>query len=157
MARTTSIGIYLDTSVPGQLFQPPEWMREATVKFYSEIVPEYEVFISELVLDEIEAIPDPYLRKRVRDAVKGFSVLSVTKDAEILSDEYLEYMRKTKIRMPQGDVLHIAIASSYGIQYLVTWNMRHLAREPTRRTVNYVNYLQGLLHLNIVTPLDFVI
>jgi hypothetical protein len=33
------ITLYLDTSIPSQLFQPPEWMKRATVRFYSEVIP----------------------------------------------------------------------------------------------------------------------
>lgn len=151
------VTLYLDTSVPSQLFQPPEWMRRATLRFYSEVVPMFNIFISEHVVDEIQGTPDPTLREHIQNAIKNFIVLPVIDDAEILSAKYLEYLKQIKRKIPPEDALHLAIASFHGIQCLVTWNMEHLAKEPTRRTVAYVNYLFSLQPLNIATPLDFLV
>lgn len=151
------VTLYLDTSIPSQLFQPPEWMRRATIRFYSEVVPMFDIFVSEHVVDEIQATPDPTLREHIQNAVKSFIVLPVTEDAERLSAKYLEYLKQIKRKIPREDALHLAIASLHGIQCLVTWNMEHLAKEPTRRTVAYVNYLFNLPPLNIATPLDFLV
>ncbi len=151
------VTLYLDTSVPSQLFQPPEWMSNATIRFYSEIVPMSDIFISEHVVDEIQTTPDLSLKEQFQNAVRDFIVLPVTEDTETLSAKYLEYLKQIRIRIPSEDALHLAITSLHGMQYLVTWNMEHLAKEPTRRTVAYANYLYNLPPLNIVTPLDFLI
>jgi hypothetical protein len=85
-----------------------------------------KVFISELVLGEIEATPDSKLRAQLTDSIKGFSVLLVSTEAERLAQEYLKYLH-----IPELDTLHM------------TWNMEHLARERTRRIVDNINFLQG--------------
>jgi len=148
MPRKTTI--YLDTSIPNALFQEPENRRETTSLFFSEILPRYEVFISELTVAELKATPDVNLRNRLVDLTSHFQILPISSNAEVLSNEYLKYLK-----IPEMDALHIAIASVEGINYLVTWNMRHIARERTRRVVDNINFLLGFPRIYIVTPDDF--
>lgn len=149
MAR--KVALYLDTSIPNALFREPLERREFTSLFFQEIVPKSEVFISELVLDEIEATPEPKLRTLLLKSIEGFSVLPVSPEAEKLSPEYLKHLR-----IPEPDALHIAIATIEGIDYLATWNMEHIARERTRRIVDYINFIHYLHRLFIVTPKDLL-
>jgi len=142
--------IYLDTSIPNALIQEPDERKEITSRLFSLILPNYEVFISELVLAEIRATPDTGLRNQLVELVSQFQVLSISSDAEALSREYLKYLK-----IPERDALHVAIASVEGINYLVTWNMRHIARERTRRIVDNINFLLGFARIYIVTPDDF--
>jgi predicted nucleic acid-binding protein len=144
------VTIYLDTSIPNALIQEPQERKEATSQLFSQILPKYEVFISELTLAEIRATPNAGLRNHLVELVNQFRVLAISSDAEVLSREYLEYLK-----IPEADALHIAIASVEGINYLVTWNMRHIARERTRRIVDNVNFLLGFPRIYIVTPDDF--
>lgn len=142
--------IYLDTSIPNALFQEPEERKEATSWLFSQVLHKYEVFVSELTLAEIRATPDSGLKNQLIELVGQFQVLSASSDAEALSREYLKYLK-----IPEADALHIAIVSVEGIDYLVTWNMRHIARERTRRIVDNVNFLLGYSRIYIVTPDDF--
>lgn len=144
------VSLYLDTSIPNALFKTPEERKEATSLFFQEIIPRYEVFVSELVVGEIEATPDTAHRNLLLNSVKNFSVLLASTEAEKLAGEYLKY-----IKIPEPDALHIAISTVECIGYLVTWNMEHMAKERTRRIVDNVNFLCGLSRLYIVTPKDF--
>lgn len=63
MPRKT--GIYIDTSVPNALFQGPPERTNATTRFFDTAVAAHDAFVSEFVLSEIEATPDP-LRRRDR-------------------------------------------------------------------------------------------
>ena len=141
----------LDTTIPNALFQEPEDRRRATQRFFAEAVSGYEVLISEVTIAELRATPESELRERLLASVEHFGVLAVTPLAERLAREYLRY-----VRMPQADALHIAVASTEGVNYLVTWNMRHLAREKTRRIVENVNFLFRLPSLFIATPNDLI-
>ena len=148
MPRKTTM--YLDTSIPNALFQDPEERKKITSLFFSQILPRYKVFVSELTLAEIKATPDSNLRNRLVKLVDHFQVLPTSSDAELLSKEYLKYLK-----IPEADAFHVAIASVEGINYLVTWNMRHIAKERTRRVVDNLNFLLGFPRIYIVTPDDF--
>lgn len=52
------------------------------------------------------------------------------------------------------DALHLAIASVHGLDYLVSWNFKHIVNVRTRRLVNAVNVNNDLRPLEIVAPLE---
>ena len=149
MPRKTSI--YLDTSIPNALFQGPPERTNATAKFFRTVPPAHDAFVSEFVLSEIEATPDPVRRRDLLASVETFVVLPVSPEAERLAAEYLKYLK-----IPEADALHIAIATIEGIDYLVTWNMEHMAKEKTRRIVDNQNFLTGSHRIFIVTPGDLL-
>lgn len=145
------ISLYLDTSIPNALFlEPDDWRREVTELFYTEIIPASHVFISELLLDEINATPDKRLRKLLMDSVAGFQIIKKSSSTESLAKEYLR-----RLKIPRNDARHIAIASLEGMNYVVSWNLKHLVRERTKRIVDDVNFILRLPSLYIVTPDDF--
>jgi len=141
---------YFYTSVPNALFKEPEQRKEITKIYFEEILPKYDVFVSELVVAEIDAIPDNAFREKILATIKEFTVLSISSQAEQVAREYLKYLK-----IPWRDALHIAIASIEGMAYLVTWNMTHIAKEKTRRIVDNINCIKGNYRLYIVTPRDF--
>jgi hypothetical protein len=51
-----------------------------------------------------------------------------------------------------SDALHIAIAATQGVQYLLTWNCRHLANATMRPLIESVCTRQGLKAPIICTP-----
>ena len=148
---TRKIALYLDTSIPSALFQKPDERKEITNKFFSEYLPNYDVYISDIVIEEIKATPEETLRNQISDVIKNFNVLTQITKAEDLANEYLKFLK-----IPDIDALHIAIATVEGMNYLVTWNMEHLAREKTRRVIDNVNFLYREHRLYIVTPKDFL-
>ncbi len=50
------------------------------------------------------------------------------------------------------DALHVAYASVFEIDFLVTWNMRHLASSLTMRRLTEYNVTNGLHVPLILTP-----
>ena len=59
--------------------------------------------------------------------------------------------------MPQvlkGDVLHLAYASYYKMDFLLTWNCNHLANANKRQHIRIINARQNLATPEIVTPLE---
>ena len=43
-----------------------------------------------------------------------------------------------------NDALHVAVASVWRVDYLVTWNCTHIANAATRRTMEQIVLAQGL-------------
>jgi len=56
----------------------------------------------------------------------------------------------------QPDALHVAIAATSGIQYLLTWNCRHLADAILRPRIEAVCRSQGVEPPIICTPLELL-
>jgi hypothetical protein len=51
-----------------------------------------------------------------------------------------------------GDALHLAAATWYRLQYLLTWNCKHLANANKFEHIHILNGRRRLLSPTIVTP-----
>jgi len=143
--------LYLDTSVPSAYYDNrAEERREATIKFWKEVLPHYDVCISTITTEELGATKDDVLRRKFARLVKGFNVLKPNKKIRELTNVYIH-----KRIFPEryvDDALHVAIATFYKVPYLVSWNFEHLVKVRTRRLVNSVNALEGFDGIEIVSP-----
>lgn len=145
--------IYVDTSVPNHYFadDTPERM-EVTKHFFGALKEKQDVcqiFISEIVLREIEKAPVAK-REQLLNLLKGSVILEVTEECERLAQEYI----KAKIIPPrsEADAIHIATASVYNVELLVSWNFEHIVNIRTRKQANAVNELMGYSRIEIITP-----
>ena len=51
-----------------------------------------------------------------------------------------------------GDAAHLAIASFYSIDFLLTWNCIHLANANKSEHIRKINMRLGLLSPDLITP-----
>jgi len=54
------------------------------------------------------------------------------------------------------DAYHIAVAVVSNLDFLLSWNFRHLVRRKTRDIVRMVNTLNGLRQIEIMTPAEIL-
>lgn len=143
--------LYLDTSVPSAYYdERAKDRKEATVRFWKEVLPNYQGYISEITVEELEDTKDLALRKKLKKLIKSFKELKINEEIRDLAKVYIE-----KEIFPEryvDDALHVAIASFYEISYLVSWNFEHLVKVKTRKWVNSVNILEGFKEIEIVSP-----
>ena len=102
------IKIYLDTSVISALFDERNPERKSLTEAFFAEIGNFETFISEITIAEIERTPDMELRSKMKDTVSRFSVLSLTDDVEWVAREYIRHGA-----VPESyseDAYHIAIA-----------------------------------------------
>jgi predicted nucleic acid-binding protein len=145
--------VYLDTSVISHLFQDekPE-AKGYTLEFWDKIKNgEFEVFISQIVLDEIGKASNEKSRLMMA-AVNEIKCLSVplSKETYLLS----EYIISQKI-LPKSsfyDSVHVAAAITASCDYLATWNMKHLASEKTNEGIRLITLKNNYAQLQIVAP-----
>lgn len=126
-----------------------ERRRELTREFWRRL-PDFSPNISNLVLDELAAVGNSTLRNRLIRLVSGFKVLPVTPDAETLARGYIE--SGVVVETFYADALHLAIASAHGMDYLVSWNFRHIVNVRTRKLVGSINVNNGFRPLEVVAP-----
>lgn len=143
--------VYLENSIVSMYYEERVLpLMEVTREFWHTVLPKVNPFISDLVIIEIRATMDLELRDKLVELVSGFRVLPLTSEARELARIYLRHRR-----LPEPDGLHIAIASLEGMDFLVTWNLRHLVKPGTQSMVRRVNMNLGLPVPQIVTPEDF--
>jgi len=146
--------VYLDTSVISALFDDRNPERKSLTEAFFREMKNFEILISEITVAEIERIPDSQLRGKMKEAVAGFSVLSLTDDVEGIASEYIRHGA-----VPAGyreDAYHIAIAVINGMGCLLSWNFRHIVRRKTREIVRMVNSLRNLSQIEIMTPAELL-
>jgi predicted nucleic acid-binding protein len=139
----------LDTTIISALFdkRTPERMIQ-TQQFWKNI-DEYNVFISDLVIEEIKGATQP-LQEEMLETVSGFTVLSITDNVKYLAEAYI----KNEI-FPEkylADALHTALASANEIGVLLSWNFTHLVKVKTRRLVALTNAIHNYNPVEIITP-----
>ena len=146
--------VYLDTSVISALFDERNPERKSLTEAFFAEIENFETFISEITVAEIERTPDMELRSKMKDAISRFSVLSLTDDVEWIASEYIRYGT-----VPEGyseDAYHIAIAVINEVGYLLSWNFKHIVRRKTRDIVRMVNTLNNLRQIEIMTPAELL-
>jgi hypothetical protein len=85
---------------------------------------DFDLVVSQVVIDEIQ-MGDPSYAKTRLEVVASLARLLVTDQATTLARHIL-----AKGFLPQKafpDALHIAIATVHQVEYLLTWNCKHIA------------------------------
>ena len=120
--------IYIETSVVSYyVADRSENIRIAghqlsTIEMWQQLS-NFDVYISDIVLDEVSKGCKEQSQVRL-DAIDGFYILDLDKKTEELSDLLLA-QKVIPAKCPE-DALHIAIASVYKIDFIVTWNFKHI-------------------------------
>src|SRR4030042_818992 len=121
--------VYIETSVVGYFASKLSkdiiiaGRQKITRTKWTQIARAFDVYISALVVQESRQGNIEASQKRL-DAISGLPVLSITADAEKLASTLI-----LEGAVPQEhpeDALHISIATTNGIDYLLTWNFSHI-------------------------------
>jgi predicted nucleic acid-binding protein len=141
--------IYLDTTVVSALFdkRTPERMTQ-TQQFW-EHIDDYNVYISELVTDEINGASQP-LQDKMLEKISKFNSLFITEEAQYLAKLYLE--NEIFPEKYSADALHVSLTSTNQIGILLSWNFTHLVKVKTRRMVGLINTIHNYNPVEIITP-----
>lgn len=101
---------------------------------------QYEIYISALVEDEISG-GDPIAAARRLRAVANIPSIHITPEAQLLADALVasKAVPENSVR----DALHIAIAATQGIDFLLTWNFKHINNAETKALIARVIEADG--------------
>ena len=125
------------------------YRRDTTRQWWALQAQRYELQSSEAVLDELRAGVYPRQQEAVEMA-ESLKSIDITDEAVSIAELYVRHRL-----MPEsttGDALHLAIASLSEVNFLLTWNIRHLANPNKLEHLEVVNRRLGLLTPLIVTP-----
>lgn len=103
--------------------------QQLTRDWWEECLPKLGGCISELVLTEAGQGDHNAARRRL-DALEDLPILEPGRDSVLLTNLLVE---KSIVPVEYvNDALHVAIAAINGIEFLVTWNCKHLANAAIR-------------------------
>jgi hypothetical protein len=141
--------VYVDTSVIGGCFDPEfaQWsnalLRDFEMGFFRPV-------LSKAVEAEILSAPEQVREKYADLLALGAEFLPVTNEADELVARYLERgILNVRFR---GDMLHIALATVFDVDVLVSWNFKHIVKLQKIQLFNAVNLEQGYKAIQIYSP-----
>ncbi len=143
--------LYLETSVIYFYYATDAPEKMAITREFFRRLDRFDCAVSDTVLEEIERAPAGKrtgLRKLLTS--RRFRVLPATPEAHRLARRYLD--EGVIPRKYYNDALHIAIASTAGMEAMVSWNMKHIVRLKTKIQVERVNISLGYPAVHIATP-----
>lgn len=133
--------VYLETTVISYLVARPS--RDVIVAAHQQTTRDwwdmcratFQCFVSQVVIDEASAGDPDEIRKR-SDIIRDLAVLEVTTSAQSLAQAIVA----SGVIPPRAvrDAAHIAVAAVHKIDYLLTWNCRHLANAQIVRKIQEV-------------------
>jgi predicted nucleic acid-binding protein len=146
--------IYIETSVISYLTARPSKTiigaaHQQITRAWWETRSYYELLVSESVLRECGA-GDPDAAKKRLAALNDVPLLLITEQAVQIAESLVE--RGIVPAKAAEDALHIAVATVNGMDYLLTWNCRHIANPEIQRGI--AEYLEqiGMFLPFICTP-----
>lgn len=147
--------VYLETSFFSacvSVRRTPKAMgwRDTSMEWWHKCRPNHELFVSAEVIAEL-ANPAFQQSDEALQLLQGIPLLHLTDEVKAFAD--LLVMEKV---MPGpavvGDAVHVAVAAIHRMDFILTWNARHLAN-PNKRTHFATIYLKvGIAPPQIVTP-----
>jgi len=146
--------VYLDSTIPSYYFderQDVKFQSEITQKWFKEELNSFEIYLSDATLEELRSGNYPN-KKKVTDFALQFEVLPAEKEVAEITDVYIQNYVMPKDR--QGDAMHLAFASYYKIDFLLTWNCNHLANANKKQHIHIINTRLNLGIPEIITPLQ---
>ena len=145
--------LYLDTSVIGGYYDA-KWMqdtrelwrqaKEGNWKLVTSVITERELLAAPLAVRDLfeETFPNAEV------------LLPETGEADDLAHEYLK--ASVVSERYADDAMHVAICTVHRINFLVSWNFRHLVNVRREAGFNAVNLLQGYPMVSIVNPKELI-
>jgi len=122
--------VYIETSIVSYLQQRPSLQvvmaarQLLTHQWWNDERAKYELVTSQYVLDEASA-GDPTCAAERMKLLDGILLLGLDPQVGIIANEII-----SRAILPQKaavDALHIAMVAHHKVQYLLTWNCKHIA------------------------------
>jgi len=137
--------VYLDSTIPSYLYDQREGIKtfvDITKKWWKEESGHFLIWISEETLNKAKII-------------KFTSNLKVLEPDEIIIEITRVYLKHYLMPQTQtGDAVHLAYASFYKMDFLLTWNCSHLANANKKDHIRRINAMMNLPTPEIITPLE---
>jgi predicted nucleic acid-binding protein len=150
--------VYIETTIPSAYFDQrssPAMVarRDATRRWWAASGDRYEKVTSAAVRDELEKGPS-HRKEAWLTLIEHLPLLPRNAAVREIASTYIRY--KVMPSHPLGDALHLALASYYRCDYLLTWNFKHLANTNKFGQIQRVSALHDLFVPRIVTPSELL-
>lgn len=145
--------LYFDTSVFGGVYDKE--FQEETIKLFEMVkAEEITCVYSDLTELELENAPEKVKEYFINLSNKNIEFVEITEEMDQLANSYVneKVVGETSI----DDCRHIACATIMKVDYLVSWNFKHIVNVFRIRGYNSVNLKNGYIQLDIRSPKDII-
>ncbi len=143
--------VYIETTIISYLTAKPSRdlviaaHQQITSEWWADVRPQVDCYVSPFLIDEASRGDETYAQKRLAEIV-GFTVLEVNEEIAGLAQQYfaaLQIPEKAKI-----DAFHLAVAAWHKMDYLLSWNCKHIASGRVQKMMQKIN-----ARLQVHTPI----
>lgn len=151
--------VYIETSVLSYLVARPTSnllsaaCQQVTSEWWDRKRHLYDLFTSELVVAEAKA-GDAEAAARRLELLRGVLELRISDDVKRPAVAFIA--QGALPDKAQADAIHIAVAAVHNVDYLLTWNCRHIDNPATKPAVRAVCMSEGYRCPEICTPIEIM-
>lgn len=147
--------VYIETTVISYL---TAWLsrdliraahQQITQEWWHNRRNDFELFVSAFVIKEASAGDTEASGERLK-ILENIPLLDVNSEVENLAKDLI--IQKALPEKSATDALHISVASVYGIDYLLSWNCKHIANAEMQDAIKKVCEENGCKFPKICTP-----
>jgi hypothetical protein len=151
--------VYIETSIVSYLTARPTndllaaaWQK-ITVDWWDTQRNRFDLYTSDITVEEAgKGNPDAAARRL--EALSSIPILPITEAVVALSKAL--FQGKVLPAKALDDALHIAVSAVHGVDYLLTWNCRHLDNAETKPLMRSVCTIHGHISPEICTPQELM-
>ncbi len=149
--------IYLETSIFNFVFADNDTEKQQdTLKLFEDINNgKYEPYTSDAVLEELLRTSEPK-QSKMTELIPKYKIITLpaSDEAERLADVYVsEGIIPVKYRT---DGVHIALTAVNSLDFIVSYNFRHIVKRKTIEMTELVNYREGYRKVGIYSPTEVI-
>ena len=151
--------VYIETSIVSYLTARPSndllaaaWQK-ATIDWWDMQRNQFDLYTSDIVIDE-EGKGDRKAAARRLNALANIPLLAITDEVTALSKALIQAEALPKNAI--GDSLHIALSAVHAIDYLLTWNYRHIDNARTKPIIRSICTTNRCAYPEICTPFELM-
>ncbi len=147
---------YLETSAWNFYYANDAPEKNAITHQFFDSLPnnKFEIYASETVFDEFNRASEDK-RSQLFQLIENYKpeILIATEAVRELANSYLNVLPPKS----HYDALHIALATCYELDVIVSWNLRHIANLRRQEKVQAINRLNGYTKpLQMITPMEVI-
>ncbi len=153
MPKLSKPTIYIETTIPNFYFDLRNQSIENkidTAYFWNNNLQNFKPICSLAVIRELSATSNRKWQKILLQFIQNIKIVEINKAVINLAEKYV--INKLIPHKYSADAIHLALSTIHKIDYLLTWNIQHLAHPSKRKLFRDYNIAQELFVTEIVTP-----
>ena len=151
--------VYIETSIISYYTARPSRdlviaaRQEITHEIWPILQEKFDIYISALVIQEASC-GDREASKKCLGALSGIPIIEISQRAQELAQSLIN--EKAIPSESEEDALHIAVASTNGMDFLLTWNFSHINNAFKKSNIIRTIEKHGFLPPEICSPDEFL-